>query len=385
MIWLHLKLCIKYSKFMNLTLTSQLSVSSIPFQLIKDIKLVYWPITSTHQYIILRQLQKTRNYFIYSGKMDFTSKENESSVTFILPCSPDFPYKCSITVIALSIVFVGTVGNLAVIGTLIRQKLYKKTSHMCILILALTDLFSLLLNATRECLYFPNEDYFIQTFGLSDHFCIAFFVADNTPYLGSCWNVVYLAYERFVLVTKPLIYMESHTYRYAVLRALVTFVILTVVNFCYSLIMTELSRCPGFILHPPYYAFISVPTIVFALFLLFYFHCTKIRKLKRINSLKGRHVRNMQSLSNMTRTVYVIVIVFIVSQIPYLIFDVISIYESFVYVFWPLEYYDIILHVGLIVFLINYSINPFIYWITPLRTKFKRTKNHQLTPLSTVS
>lgn len=317
--------------------------------------------------------------------MDFTSEENKSSVTFILPCSPDFPYSCPITVIALSIVLVGTVGNLAVIGTLIRQKLYKKTSHMCILILALTDLLSLLLNATRECLYFPNEDYFIQTYGLSDRFCIAFFVANNTPYLGSCWNVVFLAYERFVLVTNPLVYMESHTYRYAAIRGFVTLVILTIINFCYSLIMTELSKCPGFILHPSYYAFISVPTIVFALFLLLYFHCAKIRKLKRINSLEGRHVRNMPNLSNMTGTVYVIVIVFIVSQIPYLIFDVISIYESFVYVSWPLEYYDIILHVSIIVFLINYSINPFIYWITPLRTKFKRIKNLQPTSLSTIS
>lgn len=167
--------------------------------------------------------------------MDFTSEENESSVSFIFPCSQNISYSCSITVIVFLSYIVTTVGNLAMIGTFIRHRLYKKT----------------------------------------------------------------------------------------LLSEFVTFVDLTVLN-VYSFIMTELSKCPGFILHPPYYAIISVPTIVVALFLLFYFHCAKIRPLRRINYLDGRHVRNMQSLS-MTMTIYVIVIVFIVSQIPYLIFDVISI------------------------------------------------------------
>nr|XP_022333640.1 neuromedin-U receptor 2-like [Crassostrea virginica] len=315
-------------------------------------------------------------------RMELTKEYNKSLLSFSFPCSSEFPYNCPVTCCALTIVFSGTVGNIAVVASMIRRKLYKKTSHTCILVLALTDLLSLLLYATRECLYFPNEDYFLQNFGLSDGFCVMFFVSNNTPYLGSCWNVVFLAYERYVLVTNPLVYMEKHTYRIVLIRAVVAFILMAAFNVCYSVIMTRMSKCPGFILHPSFYAFISVPTILSALFLLLYFHCAKIRKLHRINSVEGRHIRNLHNLSNMTRTVYVIVLVFIVSQIPYLIFDVISIYESFEYVIWPEEYYDVILHVSIIVFSINYAINPFIYWITPLRTKFKRNKPPSTVPLN---
>lgn len=90
----------------------------------------------------------------------------------------------------------------------------------------------------------------------------------------------------------------------------------------------------------------------------------------------------MQNLSNMTRTVFVKVIVYLlVFQIP----DLISIHEPFVYVFWALECYDIILHVGIIVFVNNYSINSFIYWISLLGKKFKSIENLKPTSLSIIS
>jgi hypothetical protein len=280
-----------------------------------------------------------------------------------------------VAVIAIVIATLGITGNIAVIVSLIRKKLYRKTSHMSILVLAVTDVLCLLVIIIRECVYFPNEFYIVEKFGFSNAFCIALFVFNNTPYLSSCWNVVFLAYERYVLVTNPLVYINVHTPKVVVIRALVAFALVTIVNLVYALITvvaTGIGKCPDFVLLPLHYGFVTFPMISTALFSLIFFHCSKVSKLRKSTQLKGRHARNEQRFPHMTTIVYIIVIIFIVSQIPYLIFDVISIFEHFELMAWPFEYLDILLHISIIVFLINYASNPFIYWITPLRCGKKR-------------
>lgn len=306
------------------------------------------------------------------------ASEDARNPNFIYPCSPDYSYNCPVTVLALTITLLGVVGNLAVIITMVRQRRYRVTSHSCILVLAVNDLVSLLCNTSRECIYFPNQSYFVHTYGASSTFCITFFVVNYTPYQCSCWNVVFLAYERYVLMTRPLVYMHTHTPKLVIIRALVAFTITTLINLCYSIVMTNLSKCPEFILHPSYYALISVPSIFTSFVFLVFFHFSKVSKIRKMKLLEGRHTQIRKKFSRMTNIVYVIVIIYILSQIPYLLFDVVTTYETFTFKIWSLETFDIVLHVGIVVFLLNYAVNPFVYWITPLRCRFSRTPRRQI-------
>jgi hypothetical protein len=287
---------------------------------------------------------------------------------FILPCSPNFPYSCPVAVTAIVIALLGIIGNIAVVVSIVRQNLHRKTAHMSIMVLAVTDLLCLIVIIVREIVYFPNDYYLVDKYGFSVGFCIGFFVWNNTPYLSSCWNVVFLAYERYVLVTKPMVYMVSHTAKFLVIRAVATFLLVTIVNLVYAILIVQngISQCPEFVLQPKHYGFVTVPIIFASVILLIFFHCSKVSKLKVRTSFEGRHSRNIQRIPHMTTTVYLIVIIYIVSQIPYLIFDVMSILESVKLIDWPFEFDNILLQISIVVFLTNFAINPFIYWITPV-------------------
>jgi hypothetical protein len=272
--------------------------------------------------------------------------------------------------IALVIATCGIVGNIAVIVSMIRKKLYRKTLHMSILVLAVTDVMALIMIVLGDCFYLPNEAYFVKLFDITNTTCISFFVLNSTPFLSSCLNVVFLAYERYVLATKPLVYKSVHTPKIVVIRALVAFVLVAVLNLLYSLIAvvaTGISKCPEFVPKPSLYGFVTFPLISASLLSLIFFHSSKVSRLRKSASLKGRYARNEQQFPHMTTIVYVIVVIFIVSQIPYLVFDVFVILEYFELLAWPSEFMDILLPISIVIFLINYASNPFIYWITPLR------------------
>lgn len=300
--------------------------------------------------------------------VDVNDSETEESLTtdFCLPCTVNFPYECPVTVIVLLIVLLGIIGNTAVLVAMKRQRLYKKTSHMCILILALSDILALLVNIAREFVFYPNIDYFDAVYGFPEAFCIVFFVLVYSPYIFSSVNVVFMAYERYVLVTNPLVYHETHTAQRAACRALIALIVILIINLIYAIIMSDRSECPDYLLHSEYYAFISVPLIVFSSFLLMFFHCVKMVKLSKSQSMKERYTINMRKYSRMTKIVYIIVIIYILSQIPYVVYDIVSTCETFELIEWSEENYETILEVGIVIFPVNYAVNPFIYWLTPV-------------------
>ncbi|XP_062601607.1 melanopsin-A-like [Saccostrea cucullata] len=283
------------------------------------------------------------------------------------PCTENFPYRCPTSVVTLLVFLLGIIGNTAVIVIMKRKRLFRKTSHMCILILAINDSWSLLCNITREFVLYPNLDYFRLKFGFFEPFCVIFFVLFYTPYLCSSINIVFMAYERYILVTNPLEYMKTHTTKRAVFRALIAFITFLIINTSYAIVMSETSKCPDYLFYSEYYAFISVPFIVLSSVLLLLFHCLKIVKLSKLQILGTKHLRNAQSHWRMTKIVYVIVIIYILSQIPYVVYDIISTCDTFGLFVWPEKNYAILLEYGIVIFLMNYAVNPFIYWLTPLR------------------
>lgn len=302
----------------------------------------------------------------------FDNQSYEFVLSFAWPCAPEFPYQCPVAVCAICIALIGIVGNAAVIVSMIKEKLYNKTSHMSILVLAVTDILCLIEFTIREFIYFPNEFYIIEKGVFTDELCVIIFVLINTPHLCSCWNVMFLAYERYILVTNPFVYIAKHTPKIVVVRAIITFVMMAIIHIVYATIMTNLSRCPDFVMHPKYYGLITIPTVALSMFSLTFFHCSKVYKIKNLSNKEGRHSRYSSQFSHMTKIVYIIVIIFILSQIPYLIFDMLPIFESLSNTSLPEEYFEVILHIGIVAFLINYASNPFIYWITPLRYACKR-------------
>lgn len=112
---------------------------------------------------------------------DSESEYGYFSSNYTWPCSYRFPYLCSVSISAICIAVIGILGNLAVIVSLIRGKLYKKSSHMSILVLAITDIMFLVVFIIQEFIYFPNEFYLKRFF--SAELCVIIFVMINTPML----------------------------------------------------------------------------------------------------------------------------------------------------------------------------------------------------------
>lgn len=288
-----------------------------------------------------------------------SSSVNWSSV---FPCTQRFPYNCPVTVTVIIIFALGFVGNLVVVITMIRRELkHSKTFQMSICVLAISDLLSLLCNIGQELVFYPNIDYFEETIGFSNTFCLTSFIIFYTPYLWSSWNVVFMAYERYVLVTDAFKYITTHTGKLVLIRSVIGLLVLLVINTTYAIIMSQTKECPSYIMDTDYYSFISIPVTFTALIALVILHCAKLWKIKRC-SMKRNQIPFRQMTSRMTKVVYVIVTVYILSQIPYVIYDILNFCETRnLIIVWPEENYNILLSIGVITFSINYAINPFLY------------------------
>lgn len=192
---------------------------------------------------------------------------------------------------------------------------------------------------------------------------IALLFGGNMTYIPVFWsamNTVYFAYERFFLIRYPHLYFVHHTSRKIVRRSVATLLIaialwstlLTGVHFLFRESI-EISIA-GLV------AAIRSVNLLTILILLPFFHKSKTQHLR--NEETGEQYEELAR--SMTGRIVIILIVYIVSQIP-----------EYVYV-W-VHFYDILNHtkysrrmVTIVTgfYQINFSINPYIYFI--IQAKF---------------
>lgn len=246
------------------------------------------------------------------------------------------------------------VGNVYTLVKIVLSKLYRSTVYACIIMLVITNMIVLVVHPFRFSA-FINAHLYQKP---SPPGLIALLFGGNMTYIPVFWsamNTVYFAYERFFLVRYPHLYYVHHTPRKIVRRSVATLLIaialwstlLTGVHFLFRESI-EIS-ITGLV------AAIRSVYLLTVLILLPFFHKSKTQHLQ--DEETGQQYEELAR--SMTIRIVVILIVYIVSQIP-----------EYVYV-W-VKFYDILNHtkyssrmVTIITgfYQINFSINPYIYFI----------------------
>lgn len=256
-------------------------------------------------------------------------------------------------------------GNVATITNILRRRMYKNGTYLCILLVAMGDLLATIIVYVFMFILFPMmfELY------LNIPLCVLFFWVGYTYHFWAGSNIVLLAFERYSLITNPFRYQTFHRKHRAVKISLLNLFILSVLCIAYAVVLSFIESCPEFFLIMYYFAFIGVPFFFIITGMLLFLHCYKLIKIKNMPNL-SLQTSNKKGFSEMTTKIYLICLSFVFSRIPFVINDFMVLFIQFG-LLGPSEMWTHLLYqIGTVFILANYAINPFIYFLS-----FKRMKS----------
>lgn len=159
--------------------------------------------------------------------------------------------------------------------------------YMFILVLVVIDILCLIEFMIREFIYFLNEFYIIEKGVFIDELCVIIFVLINMFYFCFCWNVMFLVYERYILVINFFVYIVKYMLKIVVVWVIIIFVMMVIINIVYVIIMINFLRCLDFVMYFEYYGLIIIFIVVLLMFLLIFFYCFKVYKIKNFFNKEG--------------------------------------------------------------------------------------------------
>lgn len=280
-------------------------------------------------------------------------------------CSVQDFLTCWLVPVSSVLSLISIFGNAATITNVLRRRMYETGTYVCILLLAMSDLLATVLVYISMFVLYPMmyELYF------NIPLCVLFFWIGFTSHFWSGSNLVLLAYERYSLITNPFRYQTFHTKCRAVKTSLLMLFILSVLCIVYAVVLSFTKSCPEFLLIMYYFAFIGVPFFFIITGMLLFLHCYKLIKMKKMPNL-SLQTSNKKGFSELTTKVYLICITYVFSQIPFVINDLMVLFIQYG-VLGPSEMWTHVLYqIGTVSILVNYAINPFIYFLS-----FKRMKS----------
>jgi hypothetical protein len=242
---------------------------------------------------------------------------------------------------------------------------------MCILLLALSDFLSVATVYMGMFIFYPN----LYTYYFNIPLCILFFGATFTPFMWSSGNLVVLAYERYSLITNPILYHISHTSCRAITKSVAILTVMSMLNITYAVIISYYKVCPDFLLNVYYFAYIAVPTYFLVTGMLLYFHCSKLIKMKRRPPL-AVGAKKKRRFSEITTKVYLICLSFVLGYCPFIINDILVLLIEHNVVDSNEDLTPLLYQIGTTTMLANYAANPFIYFISFDKVTFvRKSKN----------
>lgn len=285
-----------------------------------------------------------------------TVPQNRFTFLLKIPCIYN---KCSTDMyivfwIGIIMLLMGIFGNLYTLVKICRSKLYKSTTYACILMLVVSDIVVLLVHPFRFSMFINAHLY--QK--LSPPGLIALLFGANMTYIPVFWfamNTVYFAYERFFLIRYPHLYFVYHTSRKIFIRSVATLLIAIAI---WSTVLTGVhflfQESVGISI-ASFVATIRSVNLLTVLILLPLFHKSKIQHIQ--DQEQGQHYEELAS--SMTIRIVIILIVFIVSQIPEYAYLWVRFYDTINHT----EYSSRVITIISGFYQINFSINPYIYFI----------------------
>lgn len=274
-------------------------------------------------------------------------------------CSINEFGSCWLIPVSTILTFISVTGNVATFCNILYRRMYKTVTFTCILLLALSDLLSNSAMYLGMFIFFPNmyEYYF------NIPLCILSFWAFFTPVLWSSGNLVVLAYERYSLITNPILFHTSHTSCRTLKTSIAILTIISMLNITYAVILSFYKACPDFLLIVYYFAYIAVPIYFLIIGMLLYLHCSKLIKLKRHRPLAVGATK-MLRFSEMTTKVYLICLTFVFGQGPFIVNDILVLLTEHNILYPNEELTYLLYQIGTLAMLANYAANPFIYFLS---------------------
>jgi hypothetical protein len=239
------------------------------------------------------------------------------------------------------------------------RRLYKTVTYTCILLLSLSDFLSVVNLYIGMFILYPN----LYSYYFNIPLCILHFWASFTPFLWSSGNLVVLAYERYSLITNPILYHISHTSCRAITKSVAILTFMSMLNITYAVITSYYKVCPDFLLNVYYFAYIAVPTYFLVTGMLLYFHCSKLIRMKRHPPL-AVGVKKKRRFSEITTKVYLICLSFVVGYCPFIINDILVLLTEHNVLDSNEGLTRLLYQIGTITMLANFAVNPFIYFLS---------------------
>ena len=287
-------------------------------------------------------------------------------------CGPSGIYPCPVF-IACSVIFVaGFLGNVFSIIVLSAKKEYReKATFVSINMLCVCDL--LALTVTYVVDMFIGPEYWAESY-ISTLQCTAAIAVGMTPFLLSCYSVCMLALVRYSLVAYPLKVGILRSRKVIILLHVAgAAVIATVLAFLVRISLNTMSCFEAFNQNG-YLAYTHPPAILGTVVLLFTLHALKVRRLHRCMS--ARTYNTKLSIRRVNIIIYIIMCMFIVCQTPFIICDVLQLLVDYGVVVLSYRSFEILYSVGIVFYVLNHAVNPYIYFISYLCFKRSHQQDH---------
>lgn len=321
--------------------------------------------------------------FSRNGSFDFYPDKFEIHIFPHCTDDAELPFyiikrKCWVSVMCLSLSILGIIGNVTTVSIIAVMKRFHQPTFICILCLACSDLMTIVTNYIFR--------FFLLTNSLSIRNTI---INQHDPdyhqiyvtvyslgvwlgwYLGFTWssaNTVLLSVTRFLLIVHPLKAMTFMTNkRIAVISSLgfVTSLLICLVPICLKVFLTgeenwKVVSASEFVFRITVFLFPVVTIIVL--------HVMKMRAIS-----KSVRLRTQAGITRaMNIVIIIILLLYVLCHTSYVISDTIQLAMSLGISVSLESAWDKLFAITDILFVINYAVNPFIYFGTVLIKMFHR-------------
>ncbi|XP_061195782.1 histamine H2 receptor-like [Saccostrea echinata] len=286
-----------------------------------------------------------------------------------------------ILIISAVILIFGVVGNIVTFFKIVLNKSLRRPVPISIACLAVADFWSLSLQFIRiplaQCDNFPN-------LSVKQNLLNCTLAVTNS----SAMHIILMAAIRYGLIVHPLQMRCRLTSRKVIVCSCISWVISLVLGFIYGIYNRKYysqevkEKTDAFVQLSIALYFLLVPITFFLIF-----YIMELRAMKRSLQLR----RTLKSIKYISRMITVILILYVVFISPYVIADIFRVlyYNRILGVIENNEIYDNVIlriySVAQIIILLNYAVNPFIYFlyrrllfqVKSLSTRSKKIRRRQ--------
>ena len=297
---------------------------------------------------------------IQNGTRGNMSSTNITTDLDTLSCGFNNLYHCATFVLCSIIVVAGCIGNLLTVCILTaKERFRKQTTFICINFLAVSDLISLSLTYYSD-MFSSSDDFDLGAF--SDFECILFMVVGLTPFLVSLYALALLALVRYHVISYPLSVSRLKSRRFIIIVYGTGIVALSSAMAVMGRVSLDSMTCYDALNNNGNLAFTHPPAILGTIALLLVLHALKVKRLR--SSISARTYNMKASIRRINIVIYIVMGLFIVCQMPYIIHDVLNLLHVYVMNVMTDLITKTLHNVGIVFYLLNHSVNPYIYFIS---------------------